>query len=143
MPYRSARPCSYPGCSQLVTKGSRCAVHTVAVVEQRDPQVHRLYGRAWQKRSKAHLTAWPWCEDCLKKGIYIPASEVHHEQQHKGDRLVFNTSPLTSLCKECHGIRTANEKKLPRGGNKVSSRGLSNVGVPPHEKDSQCEKFRE
>ncbi len=129
MPYRSARPCSYPGCPELVSKGSRCALHAVVVADQRDPVRNRLYGRAWQKRSHNYLQMHPWCEDCLVEEEYIAATEAHHEQRHSGDAEVFRTSPLRALCKRHHGIRTAEEMHQPRGGGNVSARGLSNVGV--------------
>lgn len=143
MPSKAARPCAYPGCPELVTKGSRCAAHTQPVVEVRDPIRHRLYGRSWREQRRKYLQSHPWCEDCLKVGIYNPATEVHHEERHKGDASVFNASPLMGLCKKHHSIRTAKEIHSSRGGEKVSSKGMLNVGVPPNEKNSQCEKFGE
>jgi 5-methylcytosine-specific restriction protein A len=137
MPNKAPHPCTYPGCTSLVSKGGRCARHEVKVV--RDPEVHRLYGRRWQKESKAHLQSHPWCEDCLDVNVYTPATEVHHEQRHGGDPLVFRSSPKRALCKSCHSKRTAAEVHLPRGGEKVSMRGLSNVGKVSRVKNSPIE----
>lgn len=50
------------------------------------------------------------CEDCMRRGIYKPAKEVHHieeltpENIHRPEvSLSFNN--LIALCKECHKAR--------------------------------------
>jgi 5-methylcytosine-specific restriction protein A len=115
------RPCAYPGCPELVQRGY-CEKHAAAARQrfaprpQEDKATHRLYDRAWQRRRKAHLAAHPWCEDCLATGIYTPATDVHHEIRHRGDPVLFATSPLRSLCHECHSRRTAGEVRQGEGG---------------------------
>lgn len=109
-PMRSLRACAYPGCGELVRSGYCTSHRKVEVVTSpRDPRVQRLYDRTWQKRRNAQLAREPWCKDCMVNGIYTPATEVHHEHRHRGNRVVFNTSPLTSLCDSCHSKRTAVE----------------------------------
>lgn len=122
MPSRLLRPCSYPGCGTL-TRADRCIAHpreATASTYQRDAATHRLYGRQWQRRRLAQLSAHPWCEDHLERGEYISAVDVHHEERHRGDPIVFARSRLLSLCKACHTIRTNKEKgegsqKLTKG----------------------------
>lgn len=118
--------CSYPGCSALVESG-RCSKHQVAdnrKAKGRQPsepfrwnddgessgqiQEHSpsLYDRKWQKIRFAHLSSNPWCEHCMDRGIYTAATEVHHVFRHDGDKEMFLTSPLLSLCHDCHSRET-------------------------------------
>jgi len=137
MPTLPLKPCSYPGCGNLVQHG-RCELHREQAGSfVRDPQRQRLYDRAWQRTRRLHLSSNPWCADCLAEGIYTEATDVHHEERHEGDRVKFLTSPLTSLCKAHHSRRTAAEV-MGEGGEKVSSWGASSARGLPHEKNSQC-----
>ncbi len=109
---RSARPCAYPGCPQLVRGRVYCDAHSH--YGKRDDTAdgrHKLYGRAWQARRVAQLARQPWCEDCLAEGEYTQAVDVHHEERHQGNPVVFARSPLRSCCKACHSRRTAREIK--------------------------------
>lgn len=96
MPRRTLRSCAYPACPNLVRSGY-CAQHKgLAVVPMnrtRDKGVQRLYDRNWQKRRARQLAKEPWCEDCMAKGIYTPATEAHHTRRHQGDPVIFRTSP--------------------------------------------------
>ena len=123
MPKKPLKPCSYPGCGNLVESGY-CSVHARNRTGnfKRDPKVQKLYDRAWRKRRAAHLAKHPWCADCLDKGLFTPAVDVHHVDRHQGDKRKFKNSDLKSLCKVCHSRRTVEELKQAReGGLKVSS----------------------
>jgi 5-methylcytosine-specific restriction protein A len=117
MPYKVKSPCNYPGCPNLVDKGGYCEKHTkVAAVQKqmiekpkRDLAIQRLYDRHWQVRRKRQLAEFPWCADCLRVGHYIGATDVHHVIRHGGDRQIFISSPLISLCHECHSRHTLGE----------------------------------
>jgi len=109
MPSRSARPCSHPGCTTLVALGSRCPAHARDLDVQRDPARQRMYDRRWRKIRKAHLAQHPWCENGIRQGVYVPATDVHHLERHVGDAEKFYTSPLESLCHQCHSAWTAYE----------------------------------
>lgn len=129
MPMSPLRPCSYPGCTRLVQSG-RCAEHQV----KRDAETHRLYGRRWQARAKAYIASHPWCEDCLERGEYVPAVDVHHMTAHRGDPLTFVTSDLMALCKACHTVRTNIENNRVQvhgeGGSKSFNLGdVERVGL--------------
>lgn len=125
MPKAALRPCKYPGCPELVESGY-CEKHAEIVAEMRrgsnvrDPKVHRLYGtRRWEQMRKRQLSKQPWCEECLKAGIYTQATDVHHVEVHGGNEYKFYNSPLQSLCHSCHSKITVAEVR-GRGAEKVS-----------------------
>jgi 5-methylcytosine-specific restriction protein A len=119
LPYKALKPCAYLGCPELVSRGF-CEKHQ-RESEQRKKEmgrsnngeaeraVHRLYDRHWRRRRQRHLASNPWCEDCLRVGIYTAATDVHHVIRHQGDREKFISSPLLSLCRDCHSRRTLGE----------------------------------
>ena len=124
MPKAALRPCRYPGCPELVERGY-CKVHEemraeqVRAVSSRDPKVQRLYGRrSWEQMRKRQLSKYPWCDECLKAGIYTEATDVHHVERHEGNIHIFYNSPLQSLCHSCHSQITAAEVR-GRGVEKV------------------------
>ncbi len=106
MPEAALRPCTYPGCPRLV-KAGRCELHAV----KRDAEVHRLYDRRWQRIRRMHLAKNPWCAECLRGGLYVPAVDVHHVTPHRGSRQIFMTSELESLCHSCHSKTTVAESR--------------------------------
>jgi len=72
----------------------------------------RFYGtQAWKK-----LRTYVWsrdeglCQDCLKKGLYTPAEEVHHiieltPETIENPEVSLNPDNLVCLCRECHRRR--------------------------------------
>lgn len=109
MPNAALKPCSYPGCVELVKSG-RCEAHQVGERFYRDAGRQALYDRRWRRRRAIQLTDFPWCKDCLTNGVYTVATDVHHEQRHEGDVITFLVSPLVSLCHACHAKRTMQER---------------------------------
>ena len=76
-------------------------------------------GKAWQScRNEYIKRAHYLCEDCLKRGIYKPAKEVHHieeltpENIHRPE-IALSFDNLVALCKECHKTRH-NEREKDR-----------------------------
>lgn len=56
------------------------------------------------------------CEDCLKKGLTVPAEEVHHitfitPQNINDPKITLNHENLVALCRECHRKRHGNKKR--------------------------------
>lgn len=126
MPYRSAHPCSYPGCPELVSKGSRCALHAVA----KPVNVQKLYNsKRWKEGRRQQLDDQPWCADCLKAGRYTKATDVHHKDPHMGDEVKFWAGPFESLCHRHHSKYTAYEIN-GRGGKKVIENSKLNRVFP-------------
>lgn len=105
MPYKSKRPCGYPGCGKL-TDRRYCAEHERIVNAEyertrRSPATSKHYGKAWRVISKRYITAHPLCEMCLRNGLAVPAEHVHHRKPitEGGTNEDCN---LIALCKACH-----------------------------------------
>ena len=110
MPNKPKRPCSYPGCPKL-SDGRYCEEHERIENKRyekydRDPAVHRRYGRAWRRIRDRYIAAHQLCEQCLKEGQLTPAQEVHHilPLAHGGTHAENN---LMALCTSCHSKITA------------------------------------
>lgn len=110
MPHKPLTPCRYPGCPKLVP-GRYCEEHQKLVDKQyeryeRDPAEKKRYGRAWKRIRDRYIAAHPLCEECLKHGVYTPATEVHHRLplSRGGTHIDSN---LEALCHECHSRITA------------------------------------
>lgn len=107
MPTAPLKPCSYPGCSELVQRG-RCARHPYE--DAHDPDSQRLYSTArWKRRRAAQLRKQPWCEECQRSDVWTPATDADHIVPHRGDERLFFTGALQSLCHTCHSKKTATE----------------------------------
>lgn len=74
---------------------------------------HPLYGTAlWKRKRRQQLQAHPLCEVCEKEGRVVPATVVHHTTPHKGNRGIFFSSSLQSLCTTCHdGLMKSIERR--------------------------------
>ena len=105
MPKRPKRPCGYPGCPRL-TERQYCEEHDKIMRRRydqyvRSPDVHRRYGRAWQRARDRYAREHPFCERCFAEGRMTPMDEVHHITPvscggtHDQDNLM-------SLCRSCH-----------------------------------------
>src|SRR3989304_544110 len=124
MPTSAPRPCSYPGCSNLVRSG-RCELHPMQVVDQHNPEHQQLYNtRRWKMIRRLQLSQHPWCEGCLRANIYTPATDVDHIEPHRGDPARFYTGKLQSLCVPCHSRKAAPELVLSSKGS-----GAENVSL--------------
>jgi len=122
MPRKPARPCSHPGCPNL-THARFCEQH--ANQEQRryrrferDPEINRRYGHAWQKIRDRYIASHPLCEDCLEAGRTTPAAEVHH-MLPLGHGDTHDASNLRALCKPCHSRQSAVDGDRWRNGPRV------------------------
>lgn len=56
------------------------------------------------------------CQDCLAKGLTVPAEEVHHiiplqPENITDPSITLNENNLVSLCRECHRKRHGREKR--------------------------------
>lgn len=93
----------------------------------RNPKYTKLINSwRWQKLRRAHLEAHPMCEQCLKRGRVVAATEVHHmtpvssvSDELGMERLAYDPSNLMSLCCQCHkDIHDI----MPRCGNRRQSK---------------------
>lgn len=105
MPRKPKRPCSYPGCPELVD-GRFCKFHAKQENRRyekyrRDPETRRCYGRAWKRIRDRYIKAHPLCEECKRSGKLTVSEEVHHilPLSEGGSNREDN---LMALCKSCH-----------------------------------------
>jgi 5-methylcytosine-specific restriction protein A len=113
-PRRPLKPCSHPGCNELVESG-KCEKHQHAqsnkakLYERQRGSAHsRGYDRRWQVIRHSVLSESPLCILCQKHGRVTAASEVHHIiPLAKGGTHDYNN--LMPLCKSCHSEITIRE----------------------------------
>jgi 5-methylcytosine-specific restriction protein A len=114
MPRAALRPCTHPGCGELVADGSRCPKHAraerVEIDRRRGSSASRGYGHKWRRYREAFLAEHPLCKACVVAGRTRPATVVDHIRPHKGDmRLFWDPKNHQALCKACHDAKTARE----------------------------------
>lgn len=112
VPHKPKRPCSYPGCSELVN-GRYCDKHQRQVNAhynkyERNPAHKKLYGRAWKRIRDRYIKDHPLCEECHKRGKVTLAAEVHHIKPLSQGGTNDNAN-LMALCTPCHSEITARE----------------------------------
>ena len=123
MPYKSLRPCSAPGCPELVRSGRYCDQHQTEVTRKYDRErgssTERGYGANWQKLRKMILNRSPICEDPFglhqEYGELVQANEVDHVTPLK-DGGTNEMDNLQALCRSCHSRKTAVEDGRWVGG---------------------------
>jgi 5-methylcytosine-specific restriction protein A len=111
MPTAALRPCTQPGCPQLVSHG-RCQTHTRAAMQAyestRLSPTLRGYGRTWQKLRLMVLREEPLCRVCGEAGLVVPAVDVDHAiALRRGG--TNERSNLVPMCHACHSAKTIRE----------------------------------
>ena len=112
MPYKPKRPCSHPGCPELVD-GRFCPAHAKQESKRyekydRDPAHGKRYGRRWKRIRDRFINTHPLCKECKDRGVTKAAEEVHHiKPLAQGG--THDDSNLMSLCRRCHSRITAKE----------------------------------
>lgn len=105
-------PCRQAGCPVLVDAGAGyCEKHRRLHTERGDTRPSaskRGYGSVWKKEREIFLAAHPLCEECLKAGKYVKATDVDHVVPHRGDvELFWDKNNWRALCHSCHSKKTA------------------------------------
>lgn len=112
MPYRSKRPCSFPGCTNL-TDSRYCLVHGDIgrqYDDQRESAARRGYDATWRKNRIMFLRAHPLCADIFRihGDQVVTATDVDHIlPRARGGSDSWDN--LQALCHSCHSRKTANE----------------------------------
>lgn len=107
MPRKPKRPCRMNGCPNLAEDGELyCHIHKGTEMQEynhyrRDPKANKRYGRSWKRIRDRYISEHPLCEDCLSRGIYRSAEEVHHKLP-LADGGTHEKNNLVSLCRSCH-----------------------------------------
>ena len=90
--------CAYPGCQEAIPLSDKyCARHKEKGKEQaaerearrkrfKGSSAERGYGSKWRKRRAAFLKEHPLCEECLKRGLLVKATDVDHIIPHRGNQ---------------------------------------------------------
>ena len=116
MPYRSKKPCSYPGCGELVDAGNTyCKKHRKKYFKEdrqkRGTASFRGYSSRWRRVSRLYLKKNPLCAQCLAEGRATPAELVDHIVPHRGDyNLFWDESNWQGLCITHHNRKIGKEK---------------------------------
>ena len=119
MPPAIGKPCATPGCSAIVTKGSRCEEHRhkVASDEYRDDRRRRGtahergYDAKWQHYRKDYLARNPLCVVCLTANRVTPANQIDHIRPRAiWPELFWESSNHQAICTKCHKRKTAAER---------------------------------
>lgn len=70
---------------------------------ERDKKTRDIYhSKEWTATRNAYISQHPICEDCLTRGIYTTATEVHHIKPLSDGGDPYDTHNLRSLCHACH-----------------------------------------
>ena len=114
MPTQPLRPCTYPGCVELVDSG-RCPRHRCQaqrqLAERRGSASARGYDRDWEAARRAYLAEHPFCEIQQKCNSLPIAKRLAVVVDHKapiskgGARL--DPANFQSACWACHSWKTA------------------------------------
>lgn len=122
MALKPLRPCAHAGCP-AVTRDTWCPKHRPKSTGHRSPESvewsswYRLPIFAKHLRPE-QLLREPFCRECAKFGLRIPATDVDHIVPHRGDWSLFvDSDNLQSLCHSCHSRKTALE--VLTGGKKM------------------------
>lgn len=115
IPRKPARPCSKPGCPELVYGSDRyCEAHKEQerlYDRARGSAAARGYDSRWRKARLGFLRQNPLCVHCQAEGRITPATVVDHIIPHKGDQdLFWDRDNWQALCKQHHDIKTGTER---------------------------------
>jgi len=60
------------------------------------------HSKEWTATRNAYIAQHPLCEDCLTRGQYVTAVEVHHIKPLSDGGALLDVNNLRSLCHTCH-----------------------------------------
>lgn len=113
MPKAAPRPCSQRGCQTLVSDGSgRCAAHPRDAWIKTAP-VKRITGRRLQAMRARLFSRSPLCEECLRQGRAIVATQRDHIVP-LAEGGVDDETNEQALCDACHEAKSLGEAQRGR-----------------------------
>lgn len=66
--------------------------------------------RKWRALRTLKLQKDPLCEECMRKGMLVPAQMVDHIVPINKGGAPLDLNNLQSLCNHCHAVKTARDK---------------------------------
>ena len=66
--------------------------------------------RTWRTLRALKLQKDPLCEECMRKGMLVPAQMVDHIVPINKGGAPLDLNNLQSLCNHCHAVKTARDK---------------------------------
>ena len=116
MPHSPRRACRQQGCRNLAERGScYCIEHQREEDRnynryQRDTETQAFYtSKEWRAARKHQLENNPLCAECLKHGVYTPATLVDHIKPIREGGARLDPRNLQSLCWSCHSAKSIEE----------------------------------
>ena len=105
--------CSTLGCKEPRSKmNSYCLAHGGLDVMQHRPSDAAYHDRAWIAMRRRQLSYQPLCQACSLRGRVVLATDVDHLFPWKRiGRQAFKANILQSLCKACHSLKGASERR--------------------------------
>lgn len=119
MPNAAPKPCKV--CRALVSDGTeRCAEHKVKAGsfadKRRGSRHERGYGTAWDKaRAQTLAEQGGLCQPHLRRGQVVPGCNTVDHIVAKAHGGTDEASNRQTICRHCHGIKSAVEALLARG----------------------------
>lgn len=109
MPRRAMKPCSVPGCAELVQSGAYCTTHQPAHKREdnRESASQRGYDAKWRRLRSAILAGNPICADPFRlhsRQVVLATDVDHILAKREGGRDEKNN--LQPLCHACHSRKT-------------------------------------
>jgi 5-methylcytosine-specific restriction protein A len=102
----------------MVTSEGYCPAHKPKVARKESAAWHHLYTDPryhWAERRADQLIREPFCRECAKRDLRVPATDADHIVPHRGDVFQFMTGQLQSLCHSCHSRKTMQEMNQRNG----------------------------
>lgn len=107
MPSMPRPMCLVSSCGNRAVEGSRkCVVHREPPRDFRPTATQRGYGSKWARTSIAVRRDQPWCDECLSVEDLTVDHIIPLSRGGTHDR-----GNLRTLCRSCHGRRTASTQR--------------------------------
>lgn len=103
---RAPRPCSVPGCPELVRDAlAQCPMHRAEADSRKGTRQSRGYDAPWYVVRGRVLATRPACVDCG-----APATEVDHITALRAGGARLDPANLRPMCGRCHRSRTGRDQ---------------------------------
>jgi 5-methylcytosine-specific restriction endonuclease McrA len=88
-----------------LSRGARRTLNAEASADRLE--ANRFYASVrWRRLRKVFLLQHPLCYECQRRGLLIPATQVHHvDERRLRPELALEWNKLHALCAPCHGSK--------------------------------------